>query len=824
MSRSKQQSSIAEARDQLFLDTADGVRLNVVTSNLGLDRPLVGLGDDEWRAVAKAVALQPKLVPNIFYRIMGVLVGPQKARKGLLSVAPVAGETIVQLDDASDLIQIGNLIFSPGLAEEETVGFCFRDLETNKVFLTGALANAHNILEDAESELVADTAATAGSLVVRDSSVFPTTGFPYPIIVGRGTDEQETLVVTANTTATNTLTLSVATAVDHSGPKVKFVRKALQTAAIAGRDFIQLDNNATRVFPATGWIRINFGGGTEEVVEYTANNITTDVLTLKTPLANAHAVGESVELVDPGVTVETLSVLQTGVDWEIFETEPRKIKVFIPEDPDGLRLLDASYWHDATPPAAASTLSVATTATTTVITLAATAGFPEAGLVSIGGSVTIAYALKDDGTNTITLAREVGAVFAIGTAVTLVTVAYPGTDLDEGNLRTSAGVVSPNKFTGPYLYDELQRAPGPNIQTTLTEVIPPPTTVAVSQTAGHTNLEVEDAGLFPAPPFTPFSVRLGRTSGAQEDRTLVDRTLQTDAATTVNALTGAGSSTLPGADTTTFPESDGLNPAGYRIIVDRGGAAEEILTVNQNTAGTPGTFAINGVTANAHAGGETIELLKDVLTFDVLQENHPGPSFNPTQLGHKVEKITTTLALTLGTSFPLSGTVYLNFGKGRINVRQKIASVVGPTILQFADSSVFPTTNFPYRIKVGEGLPQEEFANVTGNNTGLNQLTLSAALSGTFAAGQYVEFDAGEPIALDYIDRDGNTLDLDGEQVLQSLYTLGENVMLSPGFSIPSEAGTDYAFLLPPTSEAALQLLFDLVRAAGVQICFLSDR
>ena len=47
------QSAIAETRDQLFLDTADGNRLNVVTGNLGLDRPIITMGDDEWRAAAR---------------------------------------------------------------------------------------------------------------------------------------------------------------------------------------------------------------------------------------------------------------------------------------------------------------------------------------------------------------------------------------------------------------------------------------------------------------------------------------------------------------------------------------------------------------------------------------------------------------------------------------------------------------------------------------------------------------------------------------------------------------------------------------------------
>jgi hypothetical protein len=690
------------------------------------------------------------------------------------------------------------------------------------VFLTAPLQNAHAVLEAGESPLAADTASAAGSLVVMDSSKFPTTGFPYSIIVGRGTPEEEVLVVTANTTATNTLTLDAPTTIDHRGPVVQFLRKALQADAPLGRTFILLDSNDTRVFPADGYVRI---GGTN-TVKYVENDIENDVLVLKRPLAVAGTAGDSVELVIPGITVETVSVIQTGIDWSIHETEPRKIKVFIPGNEEGYRLLDASYLHGETPAPASSTLAVATVAADVVLTLADTSGFPETGVVLINGTTTRFYAIKDDGANTMILTQAVGGVFGIGDAVDLQLVNYAGTDLDEGNLHTSGGALEVNQFPGPYVYDQVSYAPSLSPQSTLDETIPPPTRVAADQLAGRTNLEVEDAGLFPAPPFTPFDVRLGRGSGDQEDRTLTDRTLKTDAATTVDSPIGVGSSTLPGVDTTDFPESDGLHQAGYRIIIDQGGVAEEIVMVAQNATGTPGTFTLVGTTINAHAATETIELLNDVLTFDELQEPHDGPTTMPTALGDRVEKLVTGLTVAVGTgvNFPSAGVIYVNFGKGRINVRQRIKTVVSTTILEFVDTSIFPTTDFPYRIKVGEGLPQEEYALVTANDTGLNRLTLSAALVGTFAVGNYVEFKAGVPDTFTYTDRDGDFLEFETPRVVESLYTEGENVMISSGFSIPSQLGTDYAFLLPPTARACLDVLFALVRAAGVEVVFLTDR
>ena len=215
-------------------------------------------------------------------------------------------------------------------------------------------------------------------------------------------------------------------------------------------------------------------------------------------------------------------------------------------------------------------------------------------------------------------------------------------------------------------------------------------------------------------------------------------------------------SSITAADTTDFPESDGLNPAGYQIILDRGGANEEIVRVFQNTVGTPGTFTLENPTTVAHSAAETVELVNDVLTFDVLSNNHVGPAINPSTPGTLVEKTVPTLDLASAAGFPNAGEVYINFGKERTNVRARITAV-GASTLDFADSSVFPTTDFPYQIVVGEGLAAEEFASVTANDTGLNRITVSAPFSGTFSAGDYVEFQAGTPISLEYIDVDGNT-------------------------------------------------------------------
>ncbi len=304
----------------------------------------------------------------------------------------------------------------------------------------------------------------------------------------------------------------------------------------------------------------------------------------------------------------------------------------------------------------------------------------------------------------------------------------------------------------------------------------------------------------------------------------MDRTLKIAAATTVDIspAPNPGGTTLQGVDTSAFPQANGINPANYRIIVDEGGANEEILTVLQNSAAGPGVFTLSSGTTIAHAPGETIGLLNDVLTFDPLIAAHTGPQVGPTVAGHPVEPLTETIELVSGVDFrDDGGTVYINFGKERINVRSRITAVVSPTILEFADTSIFPDATDPYAIRIGEGLPAEESASVIANDTGLNRLTMSVALVGTFAVGDYVEFTAGTPATFVYVDRDTNTLDLAQPTVFPSGYTKGETVIFSPSESVPSEFGTSYPLLMPPDATICLRSLFDIVRAAGVEIEFL---
>jgi hypothetical protein len=829
--RDVQQSAVRECRDQLFLDTADDIRLNVLTSNFGLDRPAIGTGDDEWRALAKVVALQPKQVRNIFYRLLETCVGPQKTRVAYITETLAVGDTTFTISNPENIIQVGTLIFSPGLSEEESVDFCYRDLITGKVFLSTALTQTHATLAVAQSYLNATTNATATSLVLVSTADFPTSGFPYSVLLDEGTETEEIVVVTANNTGTNTLTLNVGTQFTHLGSKpLGFIRKPLNQSSIAGRIFIRLATNATRVFPATGFVRINFGGGSEEVTEYTSNDVSLAVLSLKKPLQNTHTAGESVELVQPGTIARTAPVIQKGINWHVHETEPRKVKICVPEEILERRLVDASFLHQTTPSSASTTLLSAGNVGDTTLHVTSTASF-RAGVAALQapGPDYLEYGSIADATH-FTLSFPLASPISNGATVSQVQINYTSTSLDEGNLRTSSGgIESKPEWSGPYIYDANDY--GVTMRTaTLAVSIPPAAEVAVNQTVGHTCLEVKDVSLWPAPPFSPFLVRIGKDTGFSEDRDCTDRTLKKGLNTTVSSPATAGVTTaVHVANASGFPaSSDSVHPAGYRLLLAAGTIREEIVTVDQNDEGVaPGIFTLTAAVTLNKNNGDTVTLLNDVLTTDVLLQPHvaqkldatkPYPGNSP---GHSVDVIHTTITASTGSGFDTAGTLWLNFGRSRLKVRAKIKTVISSTVLEFDNSSIFPTTDFPYQIIVGQGRANEELAFVTINNTGTNRLTVSGALTGTFAAGQYVEFISGAPLAVQYVSVDGAVFTLDQSTIFASRYTLGESVIQSNGFSIPTADGTDYPFRMPPAPVACVANMIDLVRAAGVEVTIL---
>lgn len=811
----------------MFLDTADGVRLTVISGNLGLDRPIRGFDDDVWRYAIKKIALQRKNIRAIFERVLEVCEGPQYARTGTLAEDVIAGDTVITLNDASSFLQIGKLVLDPGQVTEEEVEFCFRDLVTNEINLESPLQFNHLAKDftDVTNTLREPIVSGATTIPLIDSSLFPTAGFPYSIVIGRGTEQEEAVIVTANDTVLNELT-TFPTTLDHEGPKTRFLRRELLDPAPAGRTFIQLDINDTREFPASGLIVIDRNGGSEELIFYTDNDTEGNTLRLKTPLASAHAAAESVELLTEGANVDLANVWQQGLHWQIYQTTPRKVTVFLPPGPEGaLRLIDASWIHDvATQSPASTTLAVAAAAGDTEIELTSAVGFPdEASVIDIGGVETAFYIFRDEAAvpnPILRLTEPLTSPHLAGTTVDVLEFNYPGTNLKEGNLRDAAGNVITGRFPGPYVYDATQRGVS-ETKTELATLIAAPTRVARDQIAARTCLEVVGASDMPPP---PFEVVLGRSSGDQETTTVVDVTLAAGTSTTV-VTGGLGSITLTVAASAAFPESsNGLNNAGYRLIIDAGGGNEEIVEVAQNDTGA-NIFTLTSPLTIAHAAAETVDLINDVITTDVLTEAHTGQDLSVSELGHLVEVLYEEIDLVSGVGFPPDGGfVWINFGKARVNARSTIVSFPGAAIFELTSTDNFPTTDFPYKVILGEGTSREEFANVIANDTVLDQLTFSAPPNNTHIVGTNVRFVSGDPEVVEYVDRDVDTLQFAAPMAFGTGHTIGETVILSTDESIPGEDGYDYAFLMPPDFTNCLTFLFNLVRAAGIEVEIVSER
>ena len=911
----KNQSALAEVRDQLFLDTADDIRLNVVSANLGMNRPTFGFSDATWRAAVKAIALQPKLVRAALQKALDLCIGPQFARIGTLSEATEITDKQFLVVNPNPFVQTGRIVIDPGLASEETRDFCLRDLVTRQFFLTSGMQFNHAVIPPGANRLRQTVAVGAVALPLINSSLLPTANFPYPVMLDRDSIFEEVVVVTANNTITNTLTC-LPTEFRHLGPVNTFLRKDLFLASAVGETLLRFNIDETENFPMTGFVRINHNLLGDEVVEYTSNDRTNNILFLKTPLVFAHAAAQPVELTTPGVTVEVSQVVQYGTHWALQETASREVKVVIPIDVLRLSPLDASWLHGAVPVLFATTTATATAANSKIIELVSVTGLPnEAGMLLVNGLQTVFYTLRittgdvpahvatpllagvtiipyaidrvyifpaplgDSGfrividpggpnqefatviqvnsavnkltlsapttlphlfneainvRNQVILAEEIGTAYGGGTAVALLTVPYPATDLEQGNSRTSLGVVQQNEFPGPYIYDPGNRGPS-EISLQLNAIIPPATTIAADQVPSRTNLEVVDASLWPDPTALPIGVRIGFGSGFQEDRTLIDRTLARDIKDRGPTLTvpiAIPTSTVDygmGFGVVDFPESDGLHPAGYRIVIDPLGANREIVIVAQNDPGTT-IFTLLFPTTLPHLAGVPIRLLNDVLTTDSLTKPHAGPTQMPSALGQLVQPLVSELVVNaIPSQFPTTGgIVWLNFGKEIINQRKRITIVGSPTSYTLESTANFPTTGFPYQVTIGDGLANEEKVNVTANNTFTNVLTI--AVPGTTnphtAVNEYVRYESGAPEVVEYDSKDSIgpvfRLLINPPAPLTSKHLVSERVILSTAESVSPPSGAGYGFKLPPDPAQCVSILFDLVRAAGIKVTFIT--
>lgn len=182
------QSDIAEVRDQLTLDYADGSHLNVVSSNLGLQRPPFGFSDATWRALARVLGLQYKQITTKFEAVLAIILGPKITQCGAFAEDVLAGAMHAVLVDTEQFPQVGTMVIDEGLASEETVDYIFIDRYSNTVYFDTPLVNAHTgVLQTWESGIISPVAMGASFVNVYDASGFVDPSTPYTICLGRGT-------------------------------------------------------------------------------------------------------------------------------------------------------------------------------------------------------------------------------------------------------------------------------------------------------------------------------------------------------------------------------------------------------------------------------------------------------------------------------------------------------------------------------------------------------------------------------------------------------------------------------------------------------------
>lgn len=269
---------------------------------------------------------------------------------------------------------------------------------------------------------------------------------------------------------------------------------------------------------------------------------------------------------------------------------------------------------------------------------------------------------------------------------------------------------------------------------------------------------------------------------------------------------------------------------------------KEVVYVTGTLTG-PNRLVLAEPTVQTHAIASSVSLMKDVLTVESLSKNHDGLQtyanrstntggsaafyYEDSETLTLVNPILPDIELVSVLGMDTSGDrVILNFGDGQI---ARVDSLSGPEAagqfdITLVDASDFPST-FPYTIRLGGGLRNEELLQVTGK-TG-NQLFLGGGAYGlqfAHVVGESVSWDPGDPETIEYDEIDGNELRFDSGIMLQYTHYPVETVLNSSADSDPDSDGFDFPLRMPDDIRDRLQYLIDIIRAAGVQVAIIEER
>jgi hypothetical protein len=345
---------------------------------------------------------------------------------------------------------------------------------------------------------------------------------------------------------------------------------------------------------------------------------------------------------------------------------------------------------------------------------------------------------------------------------------------------------------------------------------------------------------------------VGDQSANRETVTVTDVNLKMRARTTVAAnIVGVNSTnavqvvalSLGGAgDAANFPSG-----GGYRVLLNRGGANEEVIFVTSTAVG-PNRLLFEGTNMKVHSIGETVELMADVLTVTALGDFHDGvvsssdrstfitgstspdtarwPATTSIDMtsAESVSPLVSTITITSATGFPTAGsTALLQFGTPLVPVQKTLpaSEAIGSTTITLNSVTNLPAS-LPFKVVFSPGTPIQEIALVTsypgGNDIVINGGVATYGLQYTQPAGARVVWYPGGYEELAYTSQSSNTLRFSSPIVLQSDHTRTEPVLESSSLSRPRSNGFDYPFRMPQDFREKLQYLVDLIRAAGVRV------
>lgn len=250
------QSDIAEVRDQMSLDYADGKYLNVVTANLGLQRPPFGFSDAQWRALARAIALQYKQIATKFEAVLSIILGPKVTQCGAFAVDVLAGAKHAQLVGTDQFPQVGTMVIDQGLASEETVEYIFIDRYTNTVYFKTPLVNNHTAVnKEWESGVISDFGIGATHINVFDANGFPIPGTQYTVCIGRGTPYESAGPLTGVTLDARKITIPASTKGGTGASAVSGTQLILDGGATQLDSFYFTLANVDVLMPENGWLQ-----------------------------------------------------------------------------------------------------------------------------------------------------------------------------------------------------------------------------------------------------------------------------------------------------------------------------------------------------------------------------------------------------------------------------------------------------------------------------------------------------------------------------------------------------------------------------------------